>query len=83
MSYDETAELPVGSHVVQRDGQEHQDSGPREGRFLSSSNTTRISRGRVGGEVIDVSVTDSPTRIPIRDRKQTPNPIRRDGTAAN
>eukprot|EP00959_Pyramimonas_sp_CCMP1952_P373103 7813766-Pyramimonas_sp.AAC.1 len=54
MKYDETAELPVGSQVASRDGQEHQDSGPGKGRLLSSSNTTRISRGRGKGEVIDL-----------------------------
>eukprot|EP00959_Pyramimonas_sp_CCMP1952_P405932 8507357-Pyramimonas_sp.AAC.1 len=73
MSYDETAELPVGSQVVPRDGQQQQDSGPGRGRLLSSSSTTRTSRGK----------DDSPTRIPIGDRGQTPDPTRRDGTTAN
>eukprot|EP00959_Pyramimonas_sp_CCMP1952_P036695 767776-Pyramimonas_sp.AAC.1 len=53
MSYDETAELPVGSQVVQHDGQEPQDGGPGRGRLPSFSIATRVSRGRSRGAVID------------------------------
>eukprot|EP00959_Pyramimonas_sp_CCMP1952_P074600 1558649-Pyramimonas_sp.AAC.1 len=83
MSYDETAELPARLHDVHRDGQEQQDSGPGEGRSLPSSNIIRFSRGGIAGEIIDSSAGDSPSRIPIRDREQTPDPMRRNGPAVN
>eukprot|EP00959_Pyramimonas_sp_CCMP1952_P281808 5890256-Pyramimonas_sp.AAC.1 len=65
--------------VVQRDGHDLQECGPGQGRPPSSSIATRVSRGGSSEEVVEMTEDGSPSRAPIGNREQTPDPHGRNG----
>eukprot|EP00959_Pyramimonas_sp_CCMP1952_P332111 6954141-Pyramimonas_sp.AAC.1 len=70
MSYDKTDAMSVTSrsadhYVVQHDGHDPQESGPGQGRLLSSNAATRVSRGRRTEEAVETSEDGFPSGVLI------------------